>query len=148
MWKALSRTDGARCGLSLLNAMTCRQSAAVKCRKPEVSPAARPSSFCATSCTVLPNRCATSSSSDSGHITATSTLVNDVANARVSSKRQRYRAVTAGEGRLSVRRVLTMPGFGAFAIMTNVRFGGEKHTVVWLEDSMRDWSIVTYSGGG
>ncbi len=25
-----------------------------------------------------------------------------------------------------MRRVLTMPGFGAFAIMTNVRFGREK----------------------
>src|SRR5258708_15953170 len=46
--KALSRTVGARCGLSLLNATTCCRPAAVKCRKTEVSPAARPSPFCAT----------------------------------------------------------------------------------------------------
>src|SRR6266446_514551 len=128
--------------------MTCCWPAAVKCRKTDVSPAARPSPFCATTCTVLPNRCANSFWSDSGHITATSTLVNDVANARVSSKRHRYSAVTAGEGRLSVSRVLTIPGFGAFAIMTNVRFGCEEHTVVWLEDSMRDWPIGTYAGRG
>jgi hypothetical protein len=42
-------------------------------------------------------------------------------------------------------RVLTMPGFGAFAIMTKVRFEGGKHTVVWLEDSMRELSIGTYA---
>src|ERR1700686_39807 len=128
--------------------MTCCRPAAVKCRNTEVSPAARPSPFCATTCTVLPARCVNSSRSDSGHITATSTLVNDLANASVSSKRQRYSAVTAGEGRLSVRRVLTRPGFGAFAIMTNVRFGLEKDTVVLLEDSTRDWSIGTYAGRG
>ena len=40
-----------------------------------------------------------------------------------------------------MRRVLTMPGFGAFAIMTNVRFKREKRTGVWLEDSMRDRSV-------
>ena len=45
-------------------------------------------------------------------------------------------------------RVLTMPGFGAFAIMTKMRFGGEKHTVVWLEDSMRERSIGTYAARG
>ena len=29
-----------------------------------------------------------------------------------------------------------MPGFGAFAIMTNVRIGEERHSVVWPENSM------------
>ncbi len=47
-----------------------------------------------------------------------------------------------------MRRVLTLPGFGAFAIMTNVRFGREKRTVVWLADSMGARSIGTYAGRG
>jgi hypothetical protein len=34
-----------------------------------------------------------------------------------------------------------MPGFGAFAIMTNVRFKREKRKEVWFEDSIRDWSV-------
>jgi hypothetical protein len=38
-----------------------------------------------------------------------------------------------------------VPGFGAFAIMTNVRFGREKHTVVWLQDSMKGPSIGNYA---
>jgi hypothetical protein len=38
-------------------------------------------------------------------------------------------------------RVLTLPGFGAFAIMTKVRFGGEK-------DSMRALYIGTYAARG
>lgn len=56
--------DGARCGLSLLNAMTCCRPAAVNCPKTEVSPAARPSPFCATIGTVLPRRSANSPRSD------------------------------------------------------------------------------------
>ena len=47
-----------------------------------------------------------------------------------------------------MRRVLTMPGFGAFAIMTNVRFKREKRTGVRPEDSVRDWSIGAYAGRG
>jgi hypothetical protein len=64
-------------------------------------------------------------------MTATFTFVSDSANARVSSRRQRYKDVTAGEGRLCIRRVFTMPGRGAFAIMTSVRFDLEGLTVVY-----------------
>jgi hypothetical protein len=31
--------------------------------------------------------------------------------------------VTAGEGRFTMRRVLTKPGLGAFAMMTRVQLG-------------------------
>ena len=75
-------------------------------------------------------------------MTAMFTFVNDFANPRVSSKRQRYSAVTAEQGRFCIRRVLTAPGLGAFAITTNVRLVGEERTVVWLEDSMR----ITFIG--
>jgi len=37
-----------------------------------------------------------------------------------------------------MRRVLTKPGLGAFAIITSVRFGGARDTVGRLEDSMKD----------
>ena len=40
-----------------------------------------------------------------------------------------------------MRRVFTAPGFGAFAMITNVRLG-EEHRVVWTEDSME--SIENY----
>src|SRR5438874_405374 len=95
-------SDSPHLAPSVLNAMTCCWPVAVKCRKTEVRPAARPSPSCATTCTVLPNICANSFLSDSAPTTAIYTPVNDVANAMVSSKRQRYRAVTAREGRLSV----------------------------------------------
>jgi hypothetical protein len=44
--------------------------------------------------------------------------------------------------------VLTFPGLGAFAIMTKLRFVGEKLTEFWPEDSMRERSVGTYAGRG
>jgi hypothetical protein len=44
--------------------------------------------------------------------------------------------VMAFSGRLGANRVLTMPGLGAFAMMTNVRSPFVERMTVWLEDSM------------
>lgn len=52
---------------------------------------------------------------------ATSTLATNRASANVSSKRQRYRDVIAASGRESANLVLTLPGLGALAMMTNVQ---------------------------
>ncbi len=52
---------------------------------------------------------------------ATFTPPNECANARVSSKRQRYSSVTASTERLCANRVFTAPGRGALAMMTRVR---------------------------
>ena len=90
---ASSRTERGRCGLSLLKAITSRCCAPAKCANTEARPAARPSPFCATTLTSLPdpslfaNR-ASSCTSDAGHMMATSTSLSDRASASVSSRRQ------------------------------------------------------------
>ena len=65
--------------------------ASAKCANTEVRPAARPSPFCATTLHLqLPANCASSFTSESGHMIATSTSpnFNDRASASVSSRRQ------------------------------------------------------------
>ena len=91
-----SKTDAGRCGLSLLKAMTRCWPSVAKCANTEVSPAARPSPFCATRCTPSPARYASSSTSEAGHMMATSTVANERASAMVSSKKA---AIELGDGR-------------------------------------------------
>src|SRR5579863_4952561 len=64
---------------------------------------------------------------------AMSTLPSDRANARVSSRRQRYSSVTAGAGRYCASLVLTMPDLGALAMMTSVRSLADEYATVSLE---------------
>src|ERR1700721_1680479 len=51
----------------------------------------------------------------------TSTSGSDFANEMVSSKRQRYKSITAGRGRLLAKRVFTKPGRGALAMTTSAQ---------------------------
>ncbi len=56
-----------------------------------------------------------------GHMMDTLTSSSDFANAIVSSKRQRYKSITAGRGKFCAKRVFTKPGRGALAMTTSVQ---------------------------
>jgi histidine kinase len=60
--------------------------------------------------------------------------------ANVSSRRQQQKPVTAVGERLEVKRVLTSPGLGAFAITTSVRPWLGKNAFFSLGESIADCS--------
>src|SRR5947209_7464900 len=71
---------------------------------------------------------------------ATFTSCSDKANVNVSSSRQRYKAGTTAAGRLRVSRVFTIPGRGAFAMITSVRC--LFRNVIWLSLSLPQGSAA------